>query len=92
MKINLGFTDTKEKFVLHLKNSVLNNIADKQDSEANAGMVMTRKLFDLIALKRASLPIEIAKGNVEITGNPLALLSLFGRLDDFDPFFNIVTP
>tara|TARA_B100000700_G_scaffold233083_1_gene258210 strand:- start:147 stop:1439 length:1293 start_codon:yes stop_codon:yes gene_type:complete len=92
LKVNLGFTDTKEKFVLHLKNSVLNNIADKQDSEANAGMVMTRKLFDLIALKQASLPIEIAKGNVEITGNPLALLSLFGRLDDFDPFFNIVTP
>ena len=36
VKINLEFTDTKEQFVLSLDNSVLNNIPNKQDKNADA--------------------------------------------------------
>ena len=90
--LNLRFTDTEENFVLRLKNSVLNNIPDKVDDDPNAEMIMTREVFDLIALRKTSMPIEIAKGNIKIQGNPLAVLNVFRRLDDFNPSFNIVLP
>ena len=90
--LNLIFTDTGENFVLKLKNSVLNNISDKLDDNPNAEMIMTREVFDLIALKDTSMPMEIAKGNIKIRGNPLAVLNVFRRLDNYDPLFNIVTP
>ncbi len=92
VKINLDFTDTGEQFVLSLDNSVLNNIPNKQDPEANATLTLSRALFNQVALKQTSFPKEILKGNVKLSGNPLALLRVFGRLEDFDPWFNIVTP
>ena len=92
VKINLEFTDTDEQFVLHLKNSVLNNMANRQDPDAAVSLSMTRKLFDLVALEETSIPVEIVKGNVKLSGNPLALLKVFGRLEDFNPNFAIVTP
>ena len=90
--INLRFTDTNENFVLRLKNSVLNNIPNKLDDDPNAEMIMTRQVFDLIASRERSMPIEIAKGNIKVNGNPLGVLNVFRRLDDFDPNFNIVLP
>ena len=90
--LNLKFTDTEENFVLRLKNSVLNNISNKIADDPNAEMIMTRKVFDLIALRETNMAIEIAKGNIKIGGNPLAVLNIFRRLDNYDPFFNIVTP
>ena len=71
---------------------MLNNIRDKVDNNPNAEMIMTREVFDLIALRKTSMPIEIAKGNIKIQGNPLAVLNVFRRLDDFNPSFNIVLP
>ena len=90
--INLRFTDTNENFVLRLKNSVLNNIPNKLDDDPNAEMIMTRQVFDLIASRERSMPMEIAKGNIKVKGNPLGVLNVFRRLDDFDPNFNIVLP
>ena len=92
VKLNLDFTDTDEQFVLHLKNSVLNNIANKQDEDANASITLTREIFDRVALKETNFPMEILKGNVKLSGNPLALMKVFGRLEEFDPSFNIITP
>ena len=92
VKINFDFTDTDEQFVLSLENSVLNNIPSKQDPEANASLKLTRALFNQIALGETSFPKEIVLGNVKFSGNPLALTRVFGRLQEFDPWFNIVTP
>ena len=92
IKINLDFTDTDEQFVLALDNSVLNNIPNKQDPEANASLRLTRALFNRVALGETSFAKEIVMGNVKVSGNPLALARVFGRLETFDPWFNIVTP
>ena len=92
VKINLDFTDTKEQFVLSLDNSVLNNIPNKQDADPDATLTLTRHIFNEVALGRTSFPKEIVKGNVKVGGNPLALMKVFGRLDEFNPDFNIVTP
>jgi alkyl sulfatase BDS1-like metallo-beta-lactamase superfamily hydrolase len=45
-----------------------------------------------VALGETSFPKEIVLGNVKFSGNPLALTRVFGRLQEFDPWFNIVTP
>ena len=92
VKINLDFTDTGEQFVLSLENSVLNNIPGKQDPEANASLKLTRALFNSVALGETNFAKEIVMGNVKFSGNPLALTRVFGRLQEFDPWFNIVTP
>ena len=92
VKINLDFTDTKEQFVLSLDNSVLNNIPNKQDADPDATLTLTRHIFNEVALGRTSFPKEIVKGNVKVGGNPLALMKVFSRLDEFNPDFNIVTP
>ena len=92
VKINLDFTDTDEQFVLSLENSVLNNIPGKQDPEANASLKLTRALFNRVALGETNFAKEIVLGNVKFSGNPLALTRVFGRLQEFDPWFNIVTP
>ena len=92
VKINLDFTDTEEQFVLSLENSVLNNIPGKQDPEANASLKLTRALFNRVALGETNFAKEIVLGNVKFSGNPLALTRVFGRLQEFDPWFNIVTP
>ncbi len=92
VKINLDFTDTEEKFVLSLDNSVLNNIPNKQAEDADATLTLTRHIFNEVAMGKTSFPKEIVKGNVSVGGNPLALVKVFSRLDEFNPDFNIVTP
>jgi alkyl sulfatase BDS1-like metallo-beta-lactamase superfamily hydrolase len=71
---------------------VLNNIPNKQYPDADATLTLSRSVLNQVALKETSFPKEILKGNVKVSGNPLALVRVFGRLDDFDPRFNIVTP
>jgi alkyl sulfatase BDS1-like metallo-beta-lactamase superfamily hydrolase len=92
VKINLDFTDTQEKFVLSLDNSVLNNIPNKQAKNPDASLTLTRAIFNQVAVGKTSFPKEIVKGNVKVGGNPLALMKVFGNLDEFNPDFNIVTP
>ena len=75
-----------------VKRDMAKNISNKLDDNPNAEMIMTREVFDLIALRETNMAIEIAKGNIKIGGNPLAVLNIFRRLDNYDPFFNIVTP
>ena len=90
--INLDFTDTDEQFVLSLDNSVLNNIPNKVATDADASLTLTRHIFNEVALGRTSFVKEIAKGNVKVGGSPVALMRVFGKLDTFNPDFNIVTP
>lgn len=91
-RINFTFTDTNEKFALSVKNSVLNNIPDYLHEDADVSLVLTRDLFNQIILKKTSFPKEIITGNVSFSGNPLTLYSVFSRLEEFTPDFNIALP
>lgn len=90
--INFEFTDTNEKFVLSLKNSVLNNRPNEVAADADLSLSLTRDLFNQVIIKETSFPAEILKGNITFSGNPVALYTVFSRLEDMDPNFNIVTP
>jgi len=91
-KINFVFTDTKENYAVALENGVLNNVPDYVDPDANLTLTLTRQLFNDVMLKKTSFPKEILVGNVKLSGNPIPLYTIFSRIDDQEPWFNIVTP
>jgi alkyl sulfatase BDS1-like metallo-beta-lactamase superfamily hydrolase len=90
--INFNFTDVEEQYVLYLENSVLNYDRDRQASHADATLTLTRDTFNEIATKHASFQGKILRGEIKLKGNPLKLRKLFSLLDDFEFWFNIVTP
>jgi alkyl sulfatase BDS1-like metallo-beta-lactamase superfamily hydrolase len=93
MMINWNFTDTKEQYVLALENGALNHTANKQVQGADASVTLTRAAFDEVILGgKPKLEAKIAAGDLKIEGRKEKLGELLALLDNFDPWFNIVTP
>ena len=91
--INWNFTDTKEQYVLALENGALNNTANKQAKEADATVTLTRAAFsEAIMGGKPELEAKIAAGDIKIEGQKEKLGELLSLMDNFDPWFNIVTP
>ncbi|MGA7579579.1 MAG: alkyl/aryl-sulfatase [Desulfobaccales bacterium] len=91
--INWNFTDTKEQYVLALENGALNNTANKQAKEADASVTLTRAAFgEAIMGGQPKLQAKIAAGDIKIEGKMEKLGELLSLMDNFDPWFNIVTP
>ncbi len=91
--LNWNFTDTKEQYVLALENSALNNTANKQAKEADASVTLTRAAFgEAIMGGQPKFQAKIAAGDIKIEGQKEKLGELLSLMDNFDPWFNIVTP
>jgi alkyl sulfatase BDS1-like metallo-beta-lactamase superfamily hydrolase len=91
-KLNLvfSFTDLNKKYAVTLENSVL-NASEKLTGTADATVTLSKPDLDAIAL--GSSPQEqIKNGKWKVTGKAEAVTQLFGLLDDFPFWFNIVTP
>ena len=90
--INLVFTDLKETWALELSNAVLNNTKGRVLKSPNVTLTLTRPVFLGILLQGKKLPDLIQAGAVKLEGDPRAFGAVFGNVESFDPFFNIVTP
>lgn len=90
--INFDFPDQGEKFMLELKNSVLNNTKGIQAEDPNVSLTITRDALNKLILKQAGFPRLVLSGDISFDGNPLAFRKLMGMMEDFDPWFPIVTP
>ncbi|EQM50605.1 SCP-2 sterol transfer family protein [Vibrio parahaemolyticus VPCR-2010] len=89
--MNLNFTDLDEKYSLYVENSVLNHttkIAEKPD----VSLVLTKATLDDVQLGNITLEKAIADGQIKLDGNPQILKDFVGMLDNFNFWFNIVTP
>ncbi|WP_431192890.1 alkyl/aryl-sulfatase [Vibrio alginolyticus] len=89
--MNLNFTDLDEKYSLYVENSVLNHttkIAEKPD----VSLVLTKATLDDVQLSNITLEKAIADGQIKLDGNPQVLKDFVGMLDNFNFWFNIVTP
>lgn len=91
-KINLQLPDRNEQIALELKNSHLNVMADTQLNDADLLLKVDRKDLDLILLKKENFQSLIAKGKIQYEGDITIVSNFFGMLDDFEYWFNIVTP
>jgi len=92
MKVNFSFPDTGEMAALHLKHAVLNTRMDKQHEEAAATVILSRADLNRIILKQTSFPELMKEGAVKVEGSLLKLRKFMSLQDDFEYWFNIVTP
>ncbi len=92
IKVNWVITDLRESYVTTLQNSVLNHKRGEPAAGADATVRFTRDVFDSIVTGQATFPGRILAGDVKIQGSTMKFLELMSSLDEFDFWFNIVTP
>ena len=85
-------TDTGEKFALGVENAALHYTEGRLHAEPSATLTLTRTALNDIILGTATLDEKIAAGEVEVGGSRVAVTEFVGLLDDFEFWFNIVTP
>lgn len=90
--LNADFTDIDEQYLLVVKNGVLRYAKGKQSAAADATVRMTRATLDQIVLGEATAADKLAVGEVRIEGDATKLGEFLGLLDNFEFWFNIVTP
>lgn len=90
--LNLDFTDLKKQYAVTPENSVLNYTADKKLETADASFTLTRPILDEVLMGAVTLQDKLASGEVKVQGDPSKLGELMVLLDDFEFWFNIVTP
>jgi len=88
--LNLIFPDVKENYTVELENSVLNYTRNKIHDKADATITLDRQLLDQLASKQVSL--EDAKKSIKIDGDSKKVQEFFALQDNFNEWFNIVTP
>lgn len=92
LTFNFDFGEKDGKYLLQLENGVLNNTAGKQADNADATITLTRDSLNGIVLGDTTLEKAIADGSVKVTGDNAKLGQLVSMLDNFEFWFDIVTP
>lgn len=91
-KINFVLPDRNEKIALELKNSHLNVLSNTQAANADLTLTLNRSDFDQLLMKTTTFQELMQQGKVQHEGNLALMPQFFDMLDDFDYWFNIVTP
>jgi alkyl sulfatase BDS1-like metallo-beta-lactamase superfamily hydrolase len=92
--ILLVFPDVDERYLLELSNGVLHNrpVADAETVAADATVTTTRAQLDgLLAMDDPAAVLRSGDG-IAVEGDPSTFLAVFGLLDEFPFWFDIVTP
>jgi alkyl sulfatase BDS1-like metallo-beta-lactamase superfamily hydrolase len=92
MAINFIITDTDESATLILSNGTLHHRMGQTDPDAKATLNLTRDALDHINMKTKDIAALRKEGSLSIEGNPLALRSFFGLIEEPPFWFEIVRP
>ncbi|SDI45054.1 Tat (twin-arginine translocation) pathway signal sequence [Paraburkholderia steynii] len=90
--LNLTLTDTKENYVVGVENSAIHYSKGKTANNADASITMTRADLNNVMLGSTSMQKLVMSGGTKIDGNSQKLGEFISWLDNFDFYFNIVTP
>jgi alkyl sulfatase BDS1-like metallo-beta-lactamase superfamily hydrolase len=92
--ISAGFTltDTGQEYLLTVENGVLNHAAGKSDRVPDVELSLTRAVLNDVLLQKSDVQEKISSGDIMIEGEAEKLAELFALMDEFDAWFNIVTP
>jgi alkyl sulfatase BDS1-like metallo-beta-lactamase superfamily hydrolase len=90
--LNFDFTDVKQKYMIEMVHGVLNHTSNRQADKADATITLSRDTLDQIVLQETTLQDAIGSGHVKIAGSQAKLEEMLSYLDNFDFWFNIVTP
>ena len=77
---------------IELENGVLNHTEGRQASNADATVTLSRDTLNKIILQETKLADAISAGDVKVSGNQAKLSEMVSYLDNFEFWFNIVTP
>jgi len=92
LALNFEFGDKDGRYLLELENGVLNHTAGRQADDADATIRVSRDTLNAIILQQTKLKDAIKSGDVKINGDQEKLEELVSYLDNFEFWFNIVTP
>lgn len=90
-KFNFDLGNSGTYFV-ELENGVLNHTANMKGDKVDATVTLTRDTLNNIILQQTKLDDAIASGAVKVNGDQAKLHELVSYLDNFEFWFNIVTP
>lgn len=92
IEFNLVLTDTNESYAIGVENSALHYSKSRTSKSADASLTMTRADLNDVMLGTTTMPNLVTSGKAKIAGNAQKLGEFVTWLDNFDFFFNIVTP
>jgi alkyl sulfatase BDS1-like metallo-beta-lactamase superfamily hydrolase len=92
ISIGFDFTDTAQDYLLTVENGVLNHSSGKPAKAADATLALTRAALNDVLTQKSTIQDKLSSGEIKIEGDAQKLAEMFGLMDDFDPWFNIVTP
>ncbi|WOX05613.1 alkyl/aryl-sulfatase [Microbulbifer pacificus] len=90
--INMDFADIGEKYVLEMVNGVLNHTPKRQAKDADATLQLSRDTLNQIVLKQTTMKDAVSASKVKVNGSQAKVDELMSYLDNFEFWFNIVTP
>ncbi len=91
MTLGLTLTDVGESWTLMVRNGALSHRAGAAD-DAEVTVRIARSDLDTVILGAAPLTGQIADGRAQLDGDEQVLHDFVALLDDFEFWFNIVTP
>ncbi|WP_022946226.1 alkyl/aryl-sulfatase [Pseudoalteromonas ruthenica] len=91
LNINVNFSDIDEHYTLTVENAVL-NYTTKQAKKADVTLDLSMETMNSIQLKELSYDEALESGKLEITGDKQVLDDFLAMLDNFNFWFDIVTP
>ncbi|MEA2009747.1 MAG: alkyl sulfatase dimerization domain-containing protein [Actinomycetota bacterium] len=89
---NLVFTDVDERYTVEVTNGVLHHTIDDLASDPTATLTLNRAALDSVLSDKADFAGLIGDGSIQVNGSVEAVAEFTGVLDDFEFWFNIVTP
>ncbi|MFN3218009.1 MAG: alkyl/aryl-sulfatase [Acidimicrobiales bacterium] len=92
VRINWRFTDIGEDHVLGLANRALHHVPGRHDPDAAATVTLTKALLADVMGGARNFAEATAAGDIDLDGDPAALLEIFGHLDAFTASFAIIEP
>lgn len=90
--INLFFTDREDPYLLTVENAVLHAFRDRQDAHPMVKLSLSSLDFKYLMAGLMTAADLISEGRLVVEGDLTKLVEFTGLLDQFDPFFPIVTP
>lgn len=92
LTVNFNLKDTDQKYLLEIKNGVLNYYPGKNSDKAAFSITLTRQALNSLILRQSKLDEMIKSKSLSLTGNEALLKTFLSLFDNFNPWFNLVEP
>ncbi|MEA3322840.1 MAG: alkyl sulfatase dimerization domain-containing protein [Patescibacteria group bacterium] len=89
---NFTFTDIEAQYSLVVENGVLHYYKDRPMENPNTSITMTREQLNNVMMKQVTIMSMAESGDITLDGDQDSLKEFFELFDEYELWFNIVTP